>query len=324
MRQAGRYLPEYRELRKKHSFEQLCATPELAAEVTLQPLRRFPLDAAIIFADLVTPLAAIGRPFRFEPGPVLDNPVRTGDEIRALPEPPGEEIGPEVYEALRIVKRELGGKAALLGFGGAPWSLAAYLCEGKHVNGFPTIRALAAGRPDLLGELLGKLSRLSARYLIQQHRSGADAVQVFDTWAGLLAVEDWKRLVRPHLSALLEELGKAGVPRILFLQDAPHLVEHYATLPSEGLALDWRIDLAGLRERLGTGKALQGNLDPAVLLAGPQVTRAAMRELLRRVPRRGHIANLGHGILPETPIASVEALVACVQDDAQNHEEARA
>ncbi len=315
MRQAGRYLPEYRELRKKHSFEELCEQPELAAEVTLQPLRRFPLDAAIIFADLVTPLAAIGRPFRFNPGPVLDRPVRTAEDIENLPEPEAEEIAPEVPRALGLVKQELGGKAVLLGFGGAPWSLAAYLIEGHHVNGFPTIRAMAAGRPDLLGELLGKLARLTAKYLVAQHRAGADAVQVFDTWAGLLPLEDWKRLARPHLHWLLEEPGRNGVPRIMFLQDAPHLLDAYAALPSEALAIDWRTDLGSLRERLGPGKALQGNLDPAVLLAGPQVTRAAARELLRRVPPRGHIVNLGHGIMPETSIASVEALLAAVHEE---------
>lgn len=318
MRQAGRYLPEYRALREKHSFEELCEDPELAAEVTLQPLRRFPLDAAIIFADLVTPLAAVGHPFRFSPGPVLDDPVRTAEDIKALREPEADEIGPEVAQALSIVKRELAGKAALLGFGGAPWSLAAYLVEGKHVAGFPTLRSMAHGRPDLVGELLGKLSRLVAKYVIAQHRAGADAIQIFDTWAGLLTVENWKQIVRPHLTALLDEMGRAGVPRILFLQDAPHLVDAYAALPHEVLATDWRIDLGALRERLGGARPVQGNLDPALLLAGPQVTRAAVRDLLDRVPARGHIVNLGHGILPETPVASVEAFVATVHD---HHEE---
>jgi uroporphyrinogen decarboxylase len=315
MRQAGRYLPEYRALRAGHSFEELCGVPELAAEVTLQPMRRFPLDAAIVFADLVSPLAALGRRFRFEPGPLLDHPVRSAEDVKGLFDPPTEEIAPEVSETLRRVKATLGGQAALLGFGGAPWSLAAYLVEGRHVAGFPTLRAMAAGRPEVLDELLARLTRLAARYLVAQHESGADAVQIFDTWAGLLPLSAWRRQVRPHLAALLEELGRAGVPRILFLQDAPHLVEAYAELPAEALAVDWRADLGALRRSVGPAKALQGNLDPAALLAGPEVTRRQADALLREVPARGHIVNLGHGILPETPLESVEALLETVREE---------
>lgn len=315
MRQAGRYLPEYRALRAERSFEELCATPELAAEVTLQPIARFGFDAAIIFADLVSPLAALGHPFRFAPGPVCDAPANDEASILRLPLPEGAEIAPEVAAALRIVKRELAGRATPLGFGGAPWSLAAYLVEGKHAPGFPTLRRLAFSRPDLLGALLAKLARVVARYLIAQRDAGADAVQIFDTWAGLLSLDDWARLVRPHLLSLLEELGRAGVPRILFLQDAPHLAPAYAELPCEALALDWREDLARWRAALGGTKALQGNLDPALLLAGPEATAAAARRLLDRTPARGHIVNLGHGVLPETPLASVEALVRVVREE---------
>ena len=315
MRQAGRYLPEYRTLRAAHSFEELCGTPELAAEVTLQPIARFGFDAAIVFADLVSPLAALGHPFRFAPGPVCDAPANDEASTLRLPLPEAGEIAPEVAAALRIVKGELAGRAALLGFGGAPWSLAAYLVEGKHAPGFPTLRRLAFSRPDLLGALLAKLARVVARYLIAQRDAGADAVQIFDTWAGLLSLDDWTRLVRPHLLSLLEELGRAGVPRILFLQDAPHLAPAYAELPCEALALDWREDLARWRAALGGTKALQGNLDPALLLAGPEATAAAARRLLDRTPARGHIVNLGHGVLPETPLASVEALVRVVREE---------
>lgn len=313
MRQAGRYLPEYRALKEKHSFEELCARPELAVEVTLQPLRRFPLDAAIVFADLVTPLSALGIDFRFEPGPKIDRPVREAADVERLREPAPQEIAPATIEALRLLKRELGGRIALLGFAGAPWSLAAYMTVGGGKEGFPALRAMAAGEPALLDRLLGKLARLSAAYAIEQHRAGADAVQIFDTWAGLLPLPAWQRIVRPHLLWLLEEMGRAGVPRILFLLDAPHLFEAAAELPAEALAIDWRLDLAEVRRKVGPDRALQGNLDPAVLLAGPEATRRAARELLARVPARGHIANLGHGILPEAPIASVEALVETVQ-----------
>ncbi|GAB4222338.1 MAG: uroporphyrinogen decarboxylase [Acidobacteriota bacterium] len=313
MRQAGRYLPEYRALREKYTFEQLCASPELAAEVTLQPIRRFPLDAAIIFADLMSPLAALGVDFRFDPGPVVAEPVRTARQVDALRDPAPEEIAPEVPAALRLVRAELPAETALLGFAGAPLSLAAYLVEGQGSRGaFPALRALLARDPELFDRLLARLARLSADYLIEQARAGADAVQVFDTWAGLLARRDWLAHVRPHLAALLERVGQAGVPRILFVNDAPHLIADYAALPCEALACDWRLELAQVRELAGPQRAVQGNLDPAILAAGPEITRRAARELLASVPARGHVVNLGHGILPDAPIDSVHALIETV------------
>jgi len=315
MRQAGRYLPEYRELRGKATFEELAGNAELAAEVTLQPLRRFPLDAAIVFADLMSPVGALGIPVRFDPGPVLERPVRDAASIRALPEAAPEAIAPEVMETLRRVKRELAPGVTLLGFGGAPWTLAAYLVEGQGKSGFPRLRALMHGDPALFQELLGKVSRLVTAYLLEQHRAGADAVQVFDSWAGLLSAADWTAHVRPHLATMLEELGRAGVPRLLFAHEAPHLTPGYAALPAEGLALCWRSDLAEVRRSVGPARALQGNLDPAVLLAGPAATRRATQELLRRVPARGHVVNLGHGILPETPLESVQALLDVVHEE---------
>jgi uroporphyrinogen decarboxylase len=312
MRQAGRWLPEYRELRTRHTFEEMAGTPELAAEVTLQPLRRFPLDAAIVFADLVTPLAALGLAFRFEPGPVLERPLRSAADIRALRVPSSTEIGPEVHATLRLVRAALPPERALIGFGGAPWSLAAYAVQGGGKSDFPALRALLASDPRLFGELLDTLARLSAAYLIEQHRAGAQVVQVFDSWAGLLSLADWTAHVRPHLARLLDELGRAGVPRILFLNGAPHLAAAAAELPSEGLALCWRNDLGALRAAIGPTKALQGNLDPATLLAGPEATARATRALLANVPARGHIVNLGHGVLPETPHASAVALIEAV------------
>ena len=315
MRQAGRYLPEYRALRAQHKFEDLAGNAALAAEVTLQPLARFPLDAAIIFADLMSPVGSLGLSVRFDPGPVLAKPVRTAADVAALRDPARDEIAPEVMEALRIVKRELNGRAALLGFAGAPWSLAAYLVQGRGSPGFPALRTLAAGDPGLLGELLGRLTTLAIRYVEAQAAAGADAVQFFDTWAGVLSLADWTRLVRPHLVRILDETRHLGIPRILFVQDAAHLVDAYGALPSEALAVDWREDLPALRSRLGPAKVLQGNLDPAVLLAGPEATARAARDLLTRAPARNHIFNLGHGIMPETPIDSVTALIDAVQSE---------
>ena len=301
MRQAGRYLPEYRKLRARYGFKELAGNPELAAEVTLQPLRRFPLDAAIVFADIMSPIRALGVDFDFDPGPVIAEPIRSVAAVHALPDPDPHDVAPDVIAALRNVRAALTPDTALLGFCGAPWTLAAYLVEGRGVKDFPTLRAFAAAQPKALHDLLARLSRLMAGYLIRQGEAGADAVQVFDSWAGLLARADWERLVRPHLESMLESVGAAGINRVLFVQNAPHLVEAYAALPAEVLAVDWRVDLAELQRRHGARRALQGNIDPAVLTAGADATRAAAQDLLRRVDRTGHVVNLGHGILPTTP-----------------------
>ena len=314
MRQAGRYLPEYRALRAKHSFKALATDAELAAEVTLLPLKRYPLDAAIVFADIMSPMPSLGIEFDFNPGPVVANPIRDAAAIERLRQPDPTEIAPEVIEALKITRAALPASTALLGFCGAPWTLAAYLVEGKGAKDFPTLRAFAAAEPKLLDALLGRLSSLMGEYLKQQAAAGADAVQIFDSWAGLLSRANWERLIRPHLHALLTAVGEAGIPRILFLQNAPHLMDAYASLPAEVLGVDWRIDLAELQKRYPQ-RAVQGNLEPAILTAGPEATRAAAKELLEQTPARGHIVNLGHGILPQTPLESVAALVEAVHSE---------
>jgi uroporphyrinogen decarboxylase len=312
MRQAGRYLPEYRALRERHSFEELSGSAELSAEVTLQPVRRFALDAAIIFADIMSPMAALGVPVRFNPGPVIADPVRTAADVEALRSPAAGEIAPEVMTALRLVRAELPADKALLGFAGAPWTLAAYLVQGKGAPGFPALRALAARDAGLLDALMSRLTDLVVAYLHEQVAAGADAVQLFDTWAGVLSPARWSELVRPHLVRLLHETAGLGVPRILFVQDASHLVPSYAALRSEALAVDWREDLASLREFVGPERGLQGNLDPAFLVAGPEATQVEARALLARVPARGHVVNLGHGITPDAPLESVQALIDVV------------
>jgi uroporphyrinogen decarboxylase len=314
MRQAGRYLPEYRELRKQHSFKALAGNAELACEVTLMPMRRFPLDAAIVFADIMSPLPALGVEFDFDPGPVVAHPIREAGDIARLHEPDPAQTAPEVIEALQLTRAELPDSTALLGFCGAPWTLAAYLIEGRGVREFPTLRAFAASEPALLDSLLAKLTSLMLTYVKAQHAAGADAIQVFDSWAGLLSLAHWRRLIEPHLRRLLEGMGEAGIPRIMFLQNAPHLVEAYAKLPAEVIATDWRVELATL-QRQCPDRAVQGNIDPAILLAGAAATRASARALLHDVERTGHIVNLGHGILPTTPIESVEALIEIVHEE---------
>jgi uroporphyrinogen decarboxylase len=315
MRQAGRYLPEYRALRAKHDFKALATSAELATEVTLLPLQRFPLDAAIVFADIMSPLPALGFEFDFAPGPIVASPIASAADVAKLPPPDPAKLAPEVLQTLQATRRALPDDVALLGFCGAPWTLAAYLVEGKGVKDFPTLRAFAAAQPQALDALLAKLAALMAEYLIAQHRAGADAVQIFDSWAGVLALEDWEALIRPHLASLLATVGAAGVPRILFVQNAPHLMEAYASLPCEALACDWRIDIADLQSRHGATRAVQGNIDPAILLAGAATTRRAAERLLASVEPAGHIVNLGHGILPKTPLDSVAALVETVHNE---------
>ncbi|MFN8179200.1 MAG: oxygen-independent coproporphyrinogen III oxidase [bacterium] len=316
MRQAGRYLPEYRALRARHSFEELGRSAELSAEVTLMPLARFDLDAAVIFADLMTPVAALGVDVRFDPGPVVDHPVRDAASFARLARPEGA-IAPVVAEVIRKTRASLGDRAAVLGFAGAPWSIAAYLVEGQGRKGFPAVRSLARSAPELLDALQERLVDLVARYLREQVAAGADAVQIFDTWSGLLDEAGWRERVRPHLVSLFEQTADLGVPRIFFLQDAPHLVAAAAALPVDALSVDWRVDLPALRRRIGPKLALQGNVDPSVLLAGPAATRAAVSALLEAMPAKGHVVNLGHGILPETPVESVAAMVETVRAEAR-------
>jgi uroporphyrinogen decarboxylase len=317
MRQAGRYLPEYRALRKENTFEQLCASPELSAEVTMMPMERFNLDAAIIFADLMTPVAALDIGVRFDPGPVLDKPINNAADIRALRVPTDPtSIAPEVPATLRLVKQRLKPDKALIGFAGSPFSIAAYLIQGRGGKDFIAMRALLREDPVAFGDLMSVLTQLVTGYLIEQHRAGADVVQIFDSWAGLLSLSDWELHMRSHLEDLINELNRAGVPNIYFANAAPHLAEAHATLPSQGLALCWRSDLGALREKLGphhgAGKALQGNLDPACLLAGPEATRRGVEKLLASIPARGHLVNLGHGITPEVPMESVQAMIDAV------------
>ena len=314
MRQAGRCLPEYRAMREKHSFKALSGSPKLAADVSLLPLKRYPFDAAIVFADIMSPLPALGVQFDFAPGPVVAEPIRGQAGIDALHDPDAGCLAPEVIETVARVRDAAPDDVAVLGFCGAPWTLAAYLVEGRGVKDFPMLRAFAAAQPAVLDGLLGKLSAAMADYLVAQARAGADAVQVFDSWAGLLSLADWERLIRPHLQTLLETVGRAGVPRILFVQNAPHLMDAYAELPAEAISVDWRTDIAAAQRRW-PGRAVQGNIDPAVLLGGEDATRRAAEDLLARVEQRGHIVNLGHGLLPETPLASIDALVEAVYNE---------
>ena len=316
MRQAGRYLPEYRALRKTHSFKDLSRSSDFATEVTLLPIKRFDLDAAIIFADIMSPVPSLGIDFDFNPGPIITNPISDNKDVDNLIDTGSEEIAPEVMKAIAQTRSELSNEIALLGFCGAPWTLSAYLVEGKGNKDFPKLRSFLASEPEVMDRLLEKLTLHMISYLKSQVEAGVDAVQIFDSWAGLLSLDSWQKHIKPHLEFLLSEIGKTNVPRIIFLQNAPHLVNAYAELPSEVLAVDWRVNLSEIKNLYGKNRAIQGNLDPAILVAGPEATRQETKKLLKNVDPVGHIMNLGHGIMPNTPLESVDALI----DEIHNEE----
>jgi uroporphyrinogen decarboxylase len=310
MRQAGRYLPEYRALRRQVTFLELCQIPELAVEASLQPLRRFPLDAAILFSDILVPLQAAGMPMTFDPGPRLELPFRVSEIDRWTP-PPMSEAAPYVGRALGMLKREIGGRIPVLGFAGAPWTLAAYLLEGEGREGFPAAKGLLYQDPALLARLLDKLADLVADHLAYQLSAGADAVQIFDSAASVLSPEDYFRVALPALRRVMSQLPKERGPVIYFAPGAPHLLDDAASTRADVIGLCWRSSLRVARRRLD-GVALQGNLDPSALLAPPAALRARALEVLEAGRGPGHIMNLGHGILEGTPLAAVETLVETV------------
>jgi uroporphyrinogen decarboxylase len=314
MRQAGRYLPEYRATRARAgSFVALCRTPALAAEVTLQPIRRFAFDAAIVFSDILLPLAPLGVEFCFpdEGGPRLDRPLSAPDDWDRL-EPPRDGRGTAfVAEAIARVVRELPPNVALIGFCGAPWTLASYLVEGGTSRDHTAARAAMAAHPAEFRRLLEVLADTMGAYLKQQVTAGAQAVQLFDSWALALSAQTYAEFIVPALVRLLRALDGAGVPRIVYASGA-HLLPLLAGLPCEAVSVDWRVPLASAAEVL-SGKAVQGNLDPAVLLASPDTVRAATRAMLAGAPDSGYIANLGHGILPDTPLEAVTAFVHTIR-----------
>jgi len=313
MRQAGRYLPEYRELRSKVDFLTACRTPEIAAEITLQPLRRFALDAAILFSDIMVPLDAFDIPMTFDPGPKIAEPIRTRAQVDRLQAKPAGEAVPFVADAVRLLRRELDGKTPLIGFCGAPFTIAAYLVQGEGKEGFSAIKRLMYREPATLEALIEKLSASMADYLRLQIEAGVQAVQIFDSWCGILDEIDYRRFALPGLKHLVDTVRELGVPAIYFVNGAPHLLSSAVSVEPDVLGVCWRLPLDIVAAMTGPDIALQGNLDPHVLFAEAGVIRERAAEVLRRVEGRpGHIFNLGHGILPDTPIASVEALIDAV------------
>jgi uroporphyrinogen decarboxylase len=316
MRQAGRYMAEYRALRQSYTLLQLCRTPDLATEVTLQPLRRIELDAAIVFSDLLLPLGPLGVPFDFVKGegPTIEAPLRTEADISRLRRfEPREALG-YVLDAIRQIQRELDGRVPLIGFVGAPFTLASYAIEGGHSNNFALTKALMYGHPAAWHRLCDTLATVVADYLSAQIEAGVDAVQVFDSWVGALNAEDYREFAKPHTARLFEAAG-GRVPTIHFGTGTGAILHEMREAGGDVIGADWRIRLDEAWSRIGGGRAIQGNLDPTLLL-GPRdrLFKSASDVLAQAAGRPGHIFNLGHGILPMTPVEHVQALARYVHE----------
>ena len=317
MRQAGRYMAEYRAIRAKTPFLQMCKTPELAAEVTLQPVEKIGVDAAIIFADILLPREGMGIGFEFaaNEGPVIANPVRDRAAVEAV-----KIIDPEtdvgyVMEAIRLVRKELDGKLPVIGFSGAPFTLASYIVEGGGSRNYQHIKSLAYNDPDAFHLLMDKIAQVVILYLNAQIEAGAQAVQLFDSWVGCLGPTDYESLVLPHTRKVIAGIKADGVPIIHFANRGSTLLELIKQAGGDVVSVDWRVNLDDAWARIGYDYAIQGNLDPVALFAPVAEVRRRAGDILERAGRRpGHVFNLGHGILPETPVDHVRALVEAVHE----------
>jgi uroporphyrinogen decarboxylase len=312
MRQAGRYLPQYMKIRSNCTFLELCKTPELAAEVTLQPVDFLNVDAAILFSDILTPVEPMGMELDFIPGPVFALPIRSMADVNRLRIPPMEEAVPFVLETIEILRRELAGRVPLIGFGGAPFTLACYMVEGKGSKDFAQLKKMMYATPEIYGALMEKITAMLIDYLNAQIGAGAQAIQIFDTWGGILSPSDYEKWVLPYTVKLINGLSRKETPIIHFVKGAGAMLETVQKAGGDVMGLDWHVDLGKARNVL-QDTAVQGNLDPTVLFA-PQVTIEAevKRILAENAGRPGHIFNLGHGILPTTPPENAQFMVDCV------------
>ncbi|MBI5613263.1 MAG: uroporphyrinogen decarboxylase [Gammaproteobacteria bacterium] len=327
MRQAGRYLPEYRATREQAgSFMKLCSTPELACEVTLQPLRRFPLDAAILFSDILTIPDAMGLGLGFAEGegPRFARPVRSAADVEKLAVPDPEDKLRYVMDAVRLIRRELDGQVPLIGFAGSPWTIATYMVEGQGGTSFSIIKKMLFDRPQLLHALLDIVARAVTAYLNAQIAAGAQAVMVFDTWGGVLAPRDYREFSLRYLQTIVSGLTRQAqgrkVPVILFTKGGGQWLEAMAATGCDALGVDWTTDLKDARARVGQRVALQGNLDPCVLYASPERIRAEVETVLESFGAgNGHVFNLGHGIHPDVDPEHVAALVEAVHSASRKY-----
>jgi uroporphyrinogen decarboxylase len=320
MRQAGRYLPEYRAVREKYTFLEMCRIPEVAAEITLQPLRRFELDAAILFSDILITLPPMGIELDFveTKGPVIENPVRNENDIRSLRVPDAFEELKFVGDAIKIIKEKLAGKRALIGFAGAPFTLASYAVEGGHSKNYVLIKKLMWNQPYLYRELVDKITDTVIGYLKMQIESGVDAIQLFDSWIGALTPADFQEFALPYIKKIFSSLKDYNVPLIYFGTMTSGFFEFYREIPASAFGVDWRIEIGKAWDVIGRDKAVQGNLDPIGLYAQRNVIEEHAKRILDDVGiSTGHVFNLGHGITPGTPIESVQILVDFVHEYSQ-------
>jgi uroporphyrinogen decarboxylase len=316
MRQAGRCLEEYRALRERYGILEMARTPELCARVTAMPVDRLGVDAAVLYADIMLPLDGMGVPFRIEPevGPIVDRPVRTPADVAALRLIAAEDATPYLFETIRALRRDLPESIALVGFAGAPFTLASYLIEGRPSRDLARTKAMLFGEPQLWAALMETLVEVLSRYLRAQVAAGADVIQLFDSWAGALSRNDYERAVLPYTARIFASIG--GVPRIHFATGNSLLIPALASAGAEVVSVDWRIPLDDAWALAGHDAALQGNLDPGLCLAPFEIVAAGARDVLQRAAgRRGHIFNLGHGVLPLTDADTLARLAALVRDE---------
>lgn len=317
MRQAGRYMPEYRAIRAKHTLLEICRQPDLATEVTLQPVHAFGVDAAILFADILLPLVPMGINLEFAAGegPVIHNPIRSANDVKALRAVDPHESLDHVLQAVCLVRRELNGKTPLIGFAGAPFTLASYIIEGGSSRNYLNTKQMMYSAPQTWHTLMQKLARVIADYLVAQVEAGAQAIQLFDSWVGTLNPSDYRNYVLPHSQLILREVSATGVPLIHFGTETATLLPLMKEAGGDVIGLDWRTPLDWGWDQVGADTAVQGNLDPVALFAPrPELERRVRAILDSAQGRSGHIFNLGHGILPQTPVENVKAVVEMVHE----------
>jgi uroporphyrinogen decarboxylase len=316
MRQAGRYMAEYRAIRKQHSLLEICKKPALAAQVTIEAAEILGVDAAIIFADLLLPLEVMGLPFHFSAGegPVIEKPLRSKADVAKLRTDGWPDLG-YVSEAVALVAKHFADRVPLIGFCGAPFTLASYMIEGGGSRNYVHAKKMMYNQPGDWDALMGKLVSVTSAYSTEQVRAGADAIQIFDSWVGCLSVEDYRRYVLPHVTGMVKQLQKTGVPIIYFGTDSATLLPSMKETGADVIGLDWRIPLDEGWQRIEHQAAVQGNLDPVLLFADWNELKSRAADILRSANGRpGHIFNLGHGILPETPVENVKNLARFVQE----------
>jgi uroporphyrinogen decarboxylase len=318
MRQAGRYLPEYMKVREKRTFWEICTIPEVTTEVTLQPVRRLGVDAAILFSDILVPLAAMGLHVEFHPAPEIEDPIRGPAEIDRLRPPEPDGVLARVADAVRMLRRELSGQVPLIGFAGAPFTLATYAVCGGSSRNHGEIRSMLFGQSGDAHRLLGKIADGVVSSLISQIDAGAQAIQLFDSWAGLLGPEDYSEFALPYAQDVLARVARPGVPQIYFAPGAAGHLERIAGVGADVIGIDWRTSLRDARARLGDRFAVQGNLDPGILLGDRRTIEDRTAGILGEARgAKGHVMNLGHGILPETPVENAVAFVDAVRRHSQ-------